>query len=323
MRAVTIVGDRLIVAERQIDDPVADQVVVEVAGAGINRGDLMQLAGRYPAPPGVPADVPGLEFAGKVCAIGPQVRAFQPGDRVFGIVGGGGQAQFVLTTEDQCVSVPQELELVEAGGVPEVFITAHDALVTLAALKSGERVLVHAAGSGVGTAAVQIAVALGCEVIGTARTASKLDRALALGMTKGILVGTRPDADAIAVEAGPCHVIIDLVGGDYLDADLKAVAMKGRIVVVGVVAGSVTQFNMRTMMTKRATVIGTVLRSRPRHEKAAATAAFATQMVPLMSRGLLRPVIERVFPLSEAQAAYDLVASNATFGKVVLAPQAV
>jgi NADPH:quinone reductase-like Zn-dependent oxidoreductase len=320
MQAVTIVGNHLAVAERHVDAPIADQLVVEVAGAGINRGDLMQVAGRYPPPPGVPADIPGLEFAGTVRGTGPLVRSFRPGDKVFGIVGGGAQAELVLTTEDQCVRVPPGLDLVEAGGVPEVFMTAHDAMVTLASLKAGERVLVHAVGSGVGTAVVQIAVALGCEVVGTARTASKLDRAQDLGMTKGILVGAKPDPAAIAAEAGPCQVIIDLVGGDYLEADLRAVDTKGRIVVVGVVAGTVTQLNMTTMLLKRATVIGTVLRSRPRHEKAAATAAFAAQMVPLLSRGVLRPVTERIFPLKEAQAAYDLIGSDATFGKVVLVP---
>ena len=167
MRAVTIVGERLVVAERHVDEPVADQLVVEVAGAGINRGDLWQVAGRYPPPPGVPADIPGLEFAGTLRATGPLVRTLQPGDKVFGIVGGGAQAELVLTTEDQCVRVPPGLDLVEAGGVPEVFMTAHDAMVTLASLKAGERVLVHAVGSGVGTAVVQIVVALGCEVVGT------------------------------------------------------------------------------------------------------------------------------------------------------------
>jgi NADPH:quinone reductase-like Zn-dependent oxidoreductase len=229
---------------------------------------------------------------------------------VFGIVAGGAQADLVLTTEDQCARVPPGLDLIEAGGVPEVYITAHDAMVTLASLKAGERVLVHAVGSGVGTAVVQIAVALGCEVVGTRD----------LGMMKGILVGAKPDPEAIAAAAGPCQVVIDLVGGDYLEADMKVVDTKGRIVVVGVMAGTVAQLNMMTMLLKRATVIGTVLRSRPRHEKAAATAAFAVQMVPLLSRGVLRPVTERVFPLKEAQAAYDLVASDTTFGKVVLAP---
>jgi NADPH2:quinone reductase len=320
MRALTIVGDHLVVAERHVDEPVADQLVVEVAGAGINRGDLLQVAGRYPPPPGVPADIPGLEFAGTVRAAGPLVRSLRPGDKVFGIVGGGAQAELVLTTEDQCVRVPPGLDLIEAGGVPEVFITAHDAMVTLASLKAGERVLVHAVGSGVGTAVVQIAVALGCEVVGTARTASKLDRARDLGMTKGILVGAKPDPEVIAAAAGPCQVIIDLVGGDYLEADLRVVDTKGRIVVVGIMAGTATQLNIFAMMLKRATVIGTVLRSRPRHEKATAIAAFAAQIVPLLSRGMLRPVTERIFPLKEAQAAYDLVASDTTFGKVVLVP---
>src|SRR5215510_5534558 len=275
MRAVTIVAGHLVVAERHVDELIADQLVVEVVGAGINRGDLLQVAGRYPPPPGSPADIPGLEFAGTVRAVGRLVRSLRPGDHVFGIVGGGAHAELVLTTEDQCVRVPPGLDLIEAGGVPEVFITAHDAMVTLGSLKTGERVLVHAVGSGVGTAVVQIAVALGCEVVGTARTPSKLDRARDLGMTKGILVGAKPDPDAIAAAAGPCQVVIDLVGGDYLDADLKVIDTKGRIVLVGIMAGTTTQLDLFAMMLKRATVIGTVLRSRPRHEKATAIAAFA------------------------------------------------
>ena len=322
MRAVTIVDGRVEVADRDLRDPVADEVVVDVAGAGINRADLLQVAGRYPAPPGVPADIPGLEFSGSVIAVGPQVRDLKVGNPVMGILGGGGQAQRIITTEDLCARVPDGLDLAEAGGVPEVYMTAHDAMVVQAGLRPGERVLVHAVGSGVGTAVVQIATAMGAEVVGTARSAEKLDRASELGMARGILVDGAPDAGEIAAQAGPCDVVIDLVGGDYLAADLAAARVKGRIVVVGLLAGAETTAHLGVLLSKRLTVIGTTLRMRPRHEKAAATAVFAAQMGPLLARGVLRPVIERSFPLEDAQAAYDLVASNATFGKVLLVPTA-
>lgn len=321
MRAVVAGGDgRVAVAERELRSPVADEVVVEVAGAGLNRADLLQVAGRYPPPPGVPPDIPGLEFSGTVAAAGPAVRVLKPGDRVMGILGGAGQAERVLTTEDQCARVPDGLDIVAAGGVPEVYITAHDAMLGLAGLHPGERVLVHAVGSGVGTAVVQIATAMGAEVVGTSRSEDKLERAKELGMSTGILVEGSPDAAGIAAKAGPCDVVIDLVGGDYLQADMLAAAMRGRIVVVGLLAGFQTTANLALLLQKRLTVIGTVLRVRPRHEKAAVTSLFAAHLGPLFASGVLTPVVERTFPFDEAQVAYDLLASNTTFGKVILTP---
>ncbi len=238
MRAVTIVDDHLVVAERHIGEAVADQLVVEVAGAGIDRGDLLQVGRSLPAAPRSPQPTSlGSNSRGRFV---PPAHWFEPSGlvtQVFGIVGGGAQAELVLTTEDQCVRVPSGLDLVEAGGVPEVFMTAHDAMVTLASLKAGERVLVHAVGSGVGTAVVQIAVALGCEVVGTARTASKLDRAQDLGNDEGHPRRGQARPGGHRGRGRPGQVIIDLVGGDYLEADLRAVDTKGRIVVVGVARG--------------------------------------------------------------------------------------
>jgi NADPH:quinone reductase-like Zn-dependent oxidoreductase len=248
------------------------------------------------------------------------VREVRTGDRVFGIVGGAGQASLVRTTEDLCAIVPEGLDLIAAGGVPEVFLTAHDAMVVQAELRPGERVLVHAVGSGVGTAVVQIAVAMGAEVVGTTRTAEKLERATALGMSRGILVEGVVDAARIAKEVGPCDVVIDLVGGDYLSADLMAARPTGRIVIVGLLAGAVTPANLGVLLVKRLSVRGTTLRARPRREKATATALFAAQMGPLFERGVLRPIVDATFPLEDVRAAYDLVGSNATFGKVILVP---
>jgi putative PIG3 family NAD(P)H quinone oxidoreductase len=320
MRAVTIKDGHLEVADRELRDPVADEVLVQVSGAGLNRADLLQVAGLYPSPAGAPPDVPGLEFAGSVVAVGPGVQSLAPGSRVFGLVGGGGQAEQVLTTEDLCAPVPSGLDLVEAGGIPEVFVTAHDAMITQARLRPGERVLVHAVGSGVGTAVVQIAVATGAEVVGTARTPDKLERARELGMSKGIVVSGGPDPSAISSETGPCDVVIDLVGGEYLNADLMAAAPKGRVVIVGLLAGPIAHANLALLLGKRLSVTGTVLRARARHEKAAATAAFSAQMGPLFARGALRPVIEKILPLEEAPAAYELLGSDRTFGKVLLVP---
>ncbi len=319
-RSATIV----VAADRSVPDPVADQVVVRVHGAGLNRADLVQRSGGYPAPPGVPADVPGLEFAGIVEAIGDQVRTLRPGDAVFGVTGGGAQAEYVVTVEACCASVPANLDLVRAGGIPETYITAHDALFSRCRLAPGERVLVHAVGSGVGTAAVQLVKAMGGTVVGTARTPDKLDRARELGLDHGICVGRDLDPTAVALEiASVCDgidVVLDLVGGAYLGLDVAACAPKGRIVLVGMLAGALGELSIGSVMVKRLEIHGTVLRPRTAWEKAVATAAFGAQVVPLLASGRISPapVVEAVLPLADAEAAYDLLASDATFGKVIL-----
>ena len=323
MRALVIKeAGRLVVEDRPVPEPGDHDVLVRVAGAGINRADLLQRAGRYPAPPGAPADIPGLEFAGVVEAVGPGVASPCPGDRVMGIVAGGGQAEYLVTAASHCARVPDSLDLVEAGGIPEAFITAHDAMIVQGGLMGGQRVLVHAVASGVGTAALQLAECFGATVAGTSRSQDKLDRATKLGLAHPVLAPSGFDPAALAAEitaaAGPIDVTIDLLGGPYLGVDVAAAAPKGRIVIVGLIAGGRAELDMGALLAKRLSVRGTVLRSRPSAEKAEATHLFEGQVVPLLGRGTLRPVIDAVVPLGEAERAYELVAADRTFGKVVL-----
>jgi putative PIG3 family NAD(P)H quinone oxidoreductase len=324
MKAVVFPGDGTIeLADRPSPTPGPGEVLVRVHGAGLNRADLVQRIGFYPAPPGVPADIPGMEFSGEVLGTGPGVGPVAIGDRVFGIVGGGAQAEEVVVPESCCVAVPRHLDLVEAGGIPEVFITAHDAMRTRAGLRPGEHVLVHAVGSGVVTAVVQLAKALGNTVTGTARTADKLDRAAALGLDHGVAAPDPFDAptlgQAVLDAGGPADVVVELVGGGYLEVDLAVTAVQGRIVVVGTLAGGNVDLPLMTLMSKRLALHGTVLRARSSAEKAAATAAFAAEVLPLLHDRQLQPVVDRVLPLDAAAEAYDLMASNTTFGKVILA----
>jgi NADPH2:quinone reductase len=302
---------------------VADRVLVRVAAAGLNRADLLQKRGRYPAPPGAPADIPGLEFAGTVEEVGEEVRAWRAGQRVFGITAGGAQAEFVVVPENHLVEIPPGLDFAAAAAVPEVFITAHDALFARARLRPGERVLVHAAGSGVGTAAAQLARAAGAgAVYGTARTPEKIERAREFGLDEGVVVGGDPQAFAEAVRGwtrgAGVNVVLDLVGASYLAANLDALAPRGRMVLVGTLGGSTAPLDFRAVMSKRLTVVGTVLRARSAEEKARAVRRFATGVVPLLARGLLRPVLDSSYPLDEAPAAYARLESDATFGKVIL-----
>jgi NADPH2:quinone reductase len=323
VRALTIPAEgRLEVAERPLPSPGPGEVVVRVRAAGLNRADLLQRAGRYPPPADAPADIPGMEFSGMVDAVGEGVDDPVVGDRVFGLVGGGAQAQYVRARAEHCAAVPEGLDLVVAGGVPETFVTAHDALRTQAGLRAGERVLVHAVGSGVGTAVVQLAKAWDCPCTGTSRQESKLDDAARLGLDAGVHAFSPLDphglANAILEAAGPCDVTVDLVGGSYLETDVHAAALKGRIVLVGTLAGGSATFPILAAMGKRLTVIGTLLRSRSHAEKAAAIDAFAVDVVPLLGGGTIEPVVHEVVPLGEAERAYDLMASDTTFGKIIL-----
>jgi putative PIG3 family NAD(P)H quinone oxidoreductase len=320
---VVFPGDgTLEVVERPSPTPGPGEVLVRVHGAGLNRADLVQRIGVYPAPDGVPADIPGLEFSGVVTATGDGVATLRTGDRVFGVVGGGAQAEELVVHESSCAVVPDHLDLVEAGGIPEVFITAHDAMRTRAGLRTGEHVLVHAVGSGVGTAVLQLGKALGCTVSGTARTADKLDRARELGLDHAILAPDPFDAptlgQAILDAGGPVDVIVELVCGEYLDVDLAVAAPWGRIVVVGTLAGATFELPLLALMGKYLAIHGTLLRPRTIEQKGAATAAFAAEVLPRLEDGTLQPVVDRVFPLDAAADAYDLVRSNTTFGKVIL-----
>lgn len=313
LRALTVSDGTLALVERDTPTPVADEVLVEVAAAGVNRADLLQRRGRYPAPAGWPDDIPGLEFAGTVVDAGTRVHSLAPGDRVFGIVGGGAHSTHLITTESLCMRVPPGLDSTQAGAMPEVFLTAHDAMIVRAGLHSGERVLIHGVGSGVGTAAVQLARAVGATTVGTSRTPDKLERAKELGLDDAVVAGA-----GMAERIGEVDVVIDLVGGDYLETDVAVCKPQGRIVVVGLLGGASARLDLGALLRGRLTVAGTVLRGRPEHEKAAATARFSREVLPLVARGVVRAVVDEVIPLGEAEKAYEVLASNETFGKVVL-----
>lgn len=317
-----ITDQQVRVEERPDPEPGPGEVLVRVHGAGLNRADLVQRAGFYQAPPGSPADIPGLEFAGEVVAHGDGVTAPTLGARVFGIAGGGGQAELLAVPASQCTPVPDSIDLVTAGGVPEVFVTAHDALVTQAAMQPGEVLLIHAVGSGVGTAALQLGRATGCTVVGTARTAEKLEQARALGLDHAVLAARELDPAALAADitdaVGPVDVVLELVGGDYLVTDLAVTGLRGRIVLVGMMAGSRTQVDLGALLMRRIRVFGTTLRARSIEEKAAATDAFARDVVPLLASGDIVPVVTRTLPLADGPAAYELLASDTVFGGIVL-----
>src|SRR5436190_1386477 len=322
MRALVVADHELVVEERPDPLPGAGEVLVRVLAAGLNRADLAQRAGYYPAPPGVPPDIPGLEFAGEVAGLGDGVDSLSIGDRVFGLVGGGAQAELATVPAAHCVPVPESLDVIGAGAVPEAFVTAHDAMVTQAALHPGETVLVHAAGSGVGTAAVQLGHAMGCKVVGTSRTAQKLSQCQGLGLDHAVIAPRELDpvalAESITADAGPVDVVVDLVGGPYVVTDVRAAARLGRVVLVASQAGARADLEIGTVMSKRLRIHGTVLRARTTEEKTAATDAFARDVVPLLAKGTVRPVIARTFPLDAAAEAYETLAADGVFGKLVL-----
>ena len=325
MKAIVITGkggaEVLEVREVSTPEPRGEQIRVRVRACGLNRADLMQCRGMYPAPPGAPADIPGLEYAGEVDALGPDVTGpLKPGDRVFGIVSGGGQAEFVLTHERMAVKIPPNLDFVQAAAVPEAFITAHDALLNQGRLEPGERVLIQAVGSGVGTAAVQIAHAMGCTVFGTSRTAAKLQQARDLGLVHGIDASREDFAATVRsqTDGAGVEVVIDFLGGSALAGNLAALAIRGRLVLVGLLGGSNAPFDLNLMLRKRLTIVGTTLRARPLEEKIAATRRFANQVVPWLARGTVRPVVDSAFAFEDVRDAQARMESNEVFGKVIL-----
>jgi NADPH2:quinone reductase len=324
MRAVVITrpGGPDVLEVRAVDTPrpVAHQIRVRVSATAVNRADLLQRAGNYPAPAGSSTDIPGLEYAGVVDIVGPGVTRWHGGEPVMGLVGGGSYAEYVVTHEEEAVAVPAALPLEHAAAVPEAFITAHDALVTQMRLQPGETLLIHAVGSGVGTAALQLAKTIGARVIGTQRTPAKLERATSLGLDVALDVSTTGFADEVLAITGGRGVdgILDLVGGSYLAGNLRCLAVKGRILLVGLVAGAQHELDMRLLLRKRASLIGTVLRARPLAEKIAATQSFARDVVPLLETGAVRPIIDEILPLTDAARAHEIVAANRNFGKVVL-----
>lgn len=300
--------------ERTDPVPAGDDVLLRVRYAALNGADLAQRAGRYPAPPGSPADIPGIETSGTVIAMGPSARRFEIGDRVFGIVGGGGMASRVLVHERHVAPVPDNLDDLAAAAVPEAFVTAHDAACTLGMLRLGELLVVTGANGGVGTAAVQIGAAAGARVLATVRSADVREQVAALG-AEAI---SPDDFVARAKELGGADVIVELVGGPNLENDFAALAVKGRIVIVGTGAGDAAPLSLRSLMVKRARLIGTVLRARPLEEKATAVQAFAREVVPHLASGRIIPLVDRVFPAAEATTAFDRMQEQGKLGKVLL-----
>lgn len=324
MRAIVIreAGGPEVLELREVPspEPSRGEVRVRVHATAVNRADVLQRMGVYPAPPGVPSDVPGLEFAGEIDAVGDGVLGRKVGDRVMGIVGGGGYAEQVVVHERAVSRMPAGMSFADAASIPEAFVTTWDAMVSQAGLTSGETVLVHAAGSGLGTAAVQIIRALGARSIGTLRTPSKLSRAGELGMDDGIVVEGARFADEVLARTGGrgVDVVLELVGGAYVAQDLLCTTTLGRIVVVGTMAGTTAEIDLGLLLRKRLMVRGTVLRPRPLEEKIVAALALERHIVPLFEKGTLRPVVDRVLPLARAADAHRLMQKNDAFGKLVL-----
>ncbi len=303
--------------------PARGEVLVRVRAAALNRADLLQRRGLYPPPPGTREDVPGLELAGEVVKAGEGVTAWKPGDRVMAIASGEAQAELAVVHERMLLRIPDGMSFEQAGAVPEAGITSHDALFTIGGLRPGWPVLVHAVGSGVSTAAVQIAKAAGATVIGTSRTAEKLERARGLGMDHGVLVGKDEPrfADEVRKLTGRrgCPVVLDFVGAPYASENVAALAPGGRIVVIGTMGGPKATVELSALMRARGAIVGTVLRPRPIEEKIAATQSFARDVLPLLAAGKVKPVVDAVLPAGRAREAHERMEKNETFGKLVLA----
>jgi NADPH2:quinone reductase len=310
MKAATIRDGEVLVAEHPDPQPGAGEVLVRVRAAGLNGADMLQRKGRYPAPPGVPADIPGMELAGEVVARGAGAERFADGDRVMAVVGGGAQAELAVVHERAATPVPEALDWPAAGGVPEVFTTAHDALFTQAELKLGERLLVHGGAGGVGTAAVQLGRAAGAEVVATVRNEALRGDVEALGARV-----VAPDGFA---ELGPFDVVLELIGAPNLGGDLKALATGGRIAVIGVGAGFVGELNLLALMGKRGRIHGSTLRARSLEEKAVAARLVERHVLPLFDRGELTVPIADTFTLDQVSEAYDRFAAGGKLGKIVI-----
>lgn len=310
MRAATITDQQLTVEDHPDPVPTDGEVLVKVHAAGLNGADMHQLAGHYPAPPGSPQDIPGLELAGEVDALGPGATRFSEGDRVMSIVAGGGQAELVLVHERVLMSVPEGLDWPEAGGVPEVFTTAHDALFTQAQLVSGEHLLVHGGAGGVGTAAIQLGAAVGARVTATVRNPDLRRQVAELGARV-----IEPDGFG---EHGPFDVILELVGAPNLAENVNSLGTRGRIVVIGIGAGAKGELHLGALMGKRGRIHASTLRARPLEEKALTARALERSVLPLLASGRVRVPVAARYPLEEAEEAYERFAAGGKLGKIIL-----
>ena len=310
MRAATIRDKQIVIEEHPDPTPGPEELLVRVRAAGLNGGDMMQLRGLYPAPPGYPQDIPGMELAGEVAALGSGAGRFAMGERVMAIVGGGAQAELMTVHERLLMPIPESLDWPGAGGLPEVFTTAHDALFTQAQLRCGERLLVHGAAGGVGTAAIQLARATGARVTATVRSENLREQVAALGA-----VVIAPEGFA---EHGPFDVILELVGAPNLAENLQALATGGRISVIGVAAGAKGELNLLALMGKRARIHGSTLRARPLEEKALSARGLEREVLPLFESGALRVPVAETFSLEDAADAYERFAAGGKLGKIVI-----
>ncbi|HXS24191.1 MAG TPA: NAD(P)H-quinone oxidoreductase [Gemmatimonadales bacterium] len=323
MRAVTYTtaGGPEVIAINEVPAPTAgqSQVRVRVRAAGLNRADIYQRKGGYSAPPGWPADIPGLEYAGEIESLGPGVTRWQLGDRVMGLVGGGAQAELLAVRDVEVLPMPRSLSFTNAAAIPEVFYTAYDALVTRGRLEAGERVLIHAVGSGVGTAAAQIAKHLGATVIGTSRSAAKLARAAAYGVDVGIDTSRTGLRDGVG---GPVDLIVDVIGGPALAEHLGILAPKGRLVILGLMGGRRGEIELDQLLHRRLEIIGSVMRSRGADERAALAGELNARLLPLFEPNggspVLRPVVDKVYPMERIVEAQGVMERNENFGKLVL-----
>lgn len=310
MRAVTIKDQALSVTDQPVPQPGGGEILVRVRAAGLNGADQIQLRGHYPAPPGSPRDIPGLEMAGEVVELGAGATRFQVGDRVLGILGGGGQAEQCVVHERVLMPMPERLSWAEAGGAAEVYTAAHDALFTQGGLQAGERLLVHGAAGGVGSAAVQLAVNAGARVTASVRNPDSRELVAALG------------AEVIAPEGfeqhGPFDLVLELIGGPNLAGNLEALEVGGRILVIGVDGGRKAELNLQKLMTKRARILSSTLRARPLEQKAAAARAVERSVLPFLASGAIKVPIAATFGLEQAEEAYERFVAGGKFGKVVL-----
>ena len=324
MRAaiITELGGPEVIRVQETEDPIAgpDEVLVEVKASALNRVDLMQRQGGYTAPQGVRSDVPGQEFAGVVTSVGERVNGLTPGEKVFGLLAGGGNADRVVTHELMAIPMPPNLEFAQAAAIPHVFITAYDALFNICDLKMGESVLIHAIGSGVGTAAIQLAHQAGAYVFGTAGSDDKLARAAKLGLDVGINYKDKDFAQVVEERTGGAgvNVVFDMVGGPYWERNLASLSLKGRMVLFGLIGGNKVEADLGNFFPKRLQVHGTVSGRRPMEEKIELTHQFKRHVLPLIVDGRIQPVIDRTFPLEKVTEAHEYMESNANFGKIIL-----
>ncbi len=325
MKVVVLRGaggpDVLALEERAAPSLGDGEVRIEVAAAGLNRADLLQRRGLYPAPPGVTPDVPGLEYAGTIREVGDGVPSARVGERVMGLVRGGAMASEIVVAASETIPVPEPLSLVEAAAVPEVFATVWDAVWVQAGLRRGQTLLVHAIGSGIGTAAIQLAKAYGARIAGTSRTSSKLERARGMGLDAGWLVEREPAFAAGLAEltgGGGADVILDTVGASYLEENVRALATRGTLVTIGLVGGIQGTLALGMLLAKRGRIVGSTMRARGASERTALAEGFARELVPLFDEKALAPVIDHVIPMGEIARAHALLEANETFGKVVM-----